>query len=165
MPGVPPKSRAERIRKRIELLVLDMVLLFLDIGRWKLREMVMDEDGMKSHIMNRKAFLNTSGKMGACTCLCAASSSVHTSLFQEGNQTRPGEKTMERAVKRMEYADHWVKRFFDVMDRTLDEETRKRLMMANGIACYKEWIRYSKAASVASLKSPCCEDIPSVLSL
>lgn len=99
------------------------------------------EENMNTQTMNRKTFLNTVSKMGVVTCLCAAASSVQTALCQEETQTQPGEKTKERAVKRMEYADHWLKRFFDVIDQTLDEETRKRLMMANGSACYREWIR------------------------
>ena len=44
----------------------------------------------------------------------------------------------------MEFADHWVKRFFDVMDRTLDAESRRKLMMTNGRTCFREWIEESK---------------------
>jgi hypothetical protein len=44
----------------------------------------------------------------------------------------------------VEFADHWVKRFFDVMDRTLDAESRRKLMMTNGRTCFREWIEESK---------------------
>jgi hypothetical protein len=44
----------------------------------------------------------------------------------------------------MEFADHWVKRFFDVLDRTLDETSRRNLMLANGKTCLREWIQESK---------------------
>jgi 3-methyladenine DNA glycosylase Tag len=96
---------------------------------------------MNTKIMERKAFLKVAGKIGGVTCLCAAAGSLRAALYQEKPQAQPGEKTKERAVKRMKYADQWVKRFFDVIDKTLDEKTRKRLMMANGRACYREWIR------------------------
>lgn len=96
---------------------------------------------MKNQTMDRKAFLNAFGKLGICTCLCAAATGMQAALIQEETRTKPGEKTKDRAVKRMEFADHWVKRFFDVIDQTLDEETRKKLMAANGRACYQEWIR------------------------
>jgi len=94
--------------------------------------------------MDRKAFLKAAGKIGGVTCLCAAAGSLQAALYQEEPQAQPGEQTKERAVKRMKYADRWVKRFFDVMDQTLDEKTRKRLMMANGRECYREWIRDTK---------------------
>jgi hypothetical protein len=99
---------------------------------------------MKNQTMDRKAFLTAFGKMGVCTCLCAAATGIQAALIQEEPQAQPGEKTKERAVKRMEFADHWVKRFFDVIDQTLDEETRKNLMVANGRACYQAWIRDSR---------------------
>ena len=98
---------------------------------------------MNAQTMNRKAFLNAVGKMSCATCLCVAAGSFRAAMCQEP-QTLPGEKTKERAVKRMEYADHWVKRLFDVIDQTLDEKTRMRLMMANGKECYREWIRDTK---------------------
>lgn len=100
---------------------------------------------MSTQTMNRKAFLNAFGKIGCATCLCAATGSLRATMcHEEESQTQPGEKTKERAVKRMEYADHWVKRFFDIIDQMLDEKTRKRLMAANGRACYREWIRDTK---------------------
>jgi Family of unknown function (DUF6144) len=60
------------------------------------------------------------------------------------DQAKPGDATPERAVKRMEFADHWVKRFFDVLDQTIDAESRRKLMMANGKTCFREWIQETK---------------------
>jgi len=100
---------------------------------------------MKNKTMNRKQFLKSVGKAGLCAC--AAAASVKTALAAEPFapvQTKPGDTTPERAVKRMEFADLWVKRFFDVIDRTLDPETRKKLMMANGQNCYQDWIKETK---------------------
>jgi len=88
--------------------------------------------------MNRKEFLKSAGKICASSCLCAAG--VRSALGQEGQDTDPGAETAARAVKRMEFADIWIKRFMDVMDRTLDENKRKQLMMANGKQCFQDWI-------------------------
>jgi hypothetical protein len=93
--------------------------------------------------MNRKEFFNTLGKAGAGVCMCAAAGSLQSLSAQEPLKAQPGDKTAERAVKRMEFADHWIKRFFDVMDETLDEETRKKIMMTNGKSCYQSWIAES----------------------
>jgi len=96
--------------------------------------------------MDRKSFLKSLGKAGTCAgvCACAAAAGLRAALALEPGQVKPGDKTPERAVKRMEFADIWVKRFFDVMDQTLDAESRTKLMMANGKTCYRDWIRDSK---------------------
>jgi hypothetical protein len=102
--------------------------------------------------MNRKQFLETVGKAGACACMCAAAGGMSAALAAEdpakkpGTQpgaapevipeTKPGDKTIARGAKRMEFADGWVKRFFESVDQTLDVPTRRRLMEANGKACY-----------------------------
>jgi hypothetical protein len=41
----------------------------------------------------------------------------------------------------MEFSDAWVRRFMDVLDATVDPATRKKIMMANGRACFTEWIK------------------------
>ena len=97
---------------------------------------------MKNRAMNRKRFLKTLGRAGVCAC--AAAGGLRTALALTPGQAGPGDKTPERAVKRMEFADHWTKRFFDVLDQTLDSEERKKLMMANGRTCLRDWIRESK---------------------
>jgi hypothetical protein len=99
---------------------------------------------MKNGAMNRKSFLKSLGKAGACACACAAAGGLRTALALGPGQAKPGDKTPERAVKRMEFADQWVKRFFDVMDQTLDAESRRKLMTANGKTCFRDWIRTSK---------------------
>jgi len=103
---------------------------------------------MRKIAMNRKEFLKTAGKIGFGACLCGAASSLArtTALAGIESQAQPGDKTPERAVKRMEFADSWLKRFFDVMDKTLDEETRKKLMQLNGKTCYTDWIQETKQA-------------------
>lgn len=106
---------------------------------------------MKHEPVNRKEFIAGLGKLGVGTCLCAAAASMHAALGgQEATakpaekpappaavpETKPGDKTIERAAKRIEFADGWLSRLFGVMDRTLDETSRKRLMEANGKACF-----------------------------
>ncbi len=39
--------------------------------------------------------------------------------------------------EKMEFTQKWVKRFFDLLDQHTDQETRKKLMQANGAACAK----------------------------
>jgi len=97
---------------------------------------------MKKGVMDRKTFLGSIGKVGVCAC--AAAGGLRSALALTPGQAKPGDRTPERAVKRMEFADHWVKRFFDVMDQTLDAESRRKLMMTNGRTCFREWIQESK---------------------
>ena len=44
----------------------------------------------------------------------------------------------------MKFSEGWVRRFLGAVDDTLDRETRKKLMMANGKACYLAWIADTK---------------------
>ena len=101
---------------------------------------------MKNGVMDRKSFLRSLGKAGACAgaCACAAAGGLRAALGPEPGQAQPGDKTPERAVKRLAFIDQWLKRFFDVMDQTLDAASRKALMTANGKTCYRDWIRESK---------------------
>jgi hypothetical protein len=109
---------------------------------------------MKNAKIDRKEFLTTLGKAGVGGCLCAAAAGMQAafggqtsapksaqapSSTQAAAQTKPGDKTVERAAKRMEFGDGWVRRFFGVMDKTLDEASRRKLMIANGRACYGAW--------------------------
>jgi hypothetical protein len=105
---------------------------------------------MNARLISRKEFLAVFGAAGAGTCLCAAAAGMGAALADErpdannpgaaGGQSpvqaKPGDQSVERAVKRMEFGDAWVRRFFEVMDQSLDETARRRLMMANGKACF-----------------------------
>jgi hypothetical protein len=86
--------------------------------------------------IGRKAFLATLGKAGAGACMCAAAAGMRAAFAGQTAATKPGEKTDARAAKRMEFADGWVRRFFEAMDKTLDEASRQRLMLANGRSCF-----------------------------
>jgi len=88
--------------------------------------------------LDRKELFTSAGKLGMATCLCALGAT--RLLAEQRPETAPGAATAARAVKRMEFSDLWVRRFMKVLDGTLDEETRKKVMVANGTACFREWI-------------------------
>jgi hypothetical protein len=107
------------------------------------------EETMDERNMDRKEFLSRIGRSGAC--LCAAAAGMASALagvvptekrFEDKaarpaiDETPPGEPSPERAARRMEFGDGWIRRFLEVMERNLDEATRERLMRANGEACY-----------------------------
>ncbi len=106
---------------------------------------------MAGETMDRKEFLATLGRIGAGACMCGAVVGMRTAWgaetpkadgsakSAEAPPSVPGEKTPARAVKRMEFVDGWVPRFFKVMDEHLDEPTRRRIMAANGRACFCAW--------------------------
>jgi len=96
------------------------------------------EATMIERTLDRKQLLKSAGTFGAATCLCALGAS--RLLGDEIPDTAPGATTAARAVKRMEFSDLWVRRFMNVLDGTLDEATRAKVMAANGSACFREWI-------------------------
>jgi hypothetical protein len=87
---------------------------------------------MEVEYMNRKEFLSGIGKACACSCACALAASLDPAHAQDS--TKHTEKR-PRSQERMEFAEKWTVRFFDVLDANLDEPTRNKIMMANGKAC------------------------------
>src|SRR5512143_257944 len=115
--------------------------------------MPLEEARMSGDRMDRKAFIATLGRVGVGTCMCGAALAMEQAFGAEASpkakagekkaavpasqpETKPGDKSAARAAKRMEFVDAWVPRLFKVMDGELDETTRRRLMAANGKACY-----------------------------
>jgi hypothetical protein len=90
--------------------------------------------------MCRKDFIKSICTLGACSCVGSLMIGTVGAIGQESTTSKPGDPLEKRAIKRMEFSDQWVRRFVDVLDTTLDEETRKKVMMANGKFCYQEWI-------------------------
>jgi hypothetical protein len=95
--------------------------------------------------IDRKAFVKVLGRASLGTCLCGAVLGAQRVLGMEAGrqapaapapQTKPGERSTARAATRMEFVDRWVPRFFAVLDAELDEPTRRRIMVANGKACF-----------------------------
>jgi hypothetical protein len=91
--------------------------------------------------MTRKEFLSSVGLGGAGSCLCAMLCAIEPALAGEPPTETSPPPLDQRMKKRMEFAEQWVRRFFDVMDDTLDEQARKKLMMANGKACHREYLK------------------------
>lgn len=70
----------------------------------------------------------------ACGCALAISPDA---VFGKAIQDKPviaGQNETPCAEK-MKFTQEWVKRFFDIMDNHVDQETRKKLMLENGAAC------------------------------
>jgi hypothetical protein len=91
--------------------------------------------------MTRKEFLSSVGKSGAGACLCAMLCSIDQARAAEPPTKATTPATGDRASKRIEFAEQWTKRFLEVMDDTLEEPARKKLMMANGKACHREYLK------------------------
>lgn len=103
---------------------------------------------MAGNRYDRKEFMTMLSVVSGGTCMCAAVLGAQKALGAVSNtlaledkpkqvlQTKPGDKSPARSAKRMEFVDGWVPRFFNVIDSELDESTRKKIMVANGKACY-----------------------------
>jgi len=91
--------------------------------------------------MNRKEFLTNTTRFCAGSCVCALVGGLSNLAAQETTPPETKKTERPRAETRMEFAEEWVKRFFDVLDNTLDKEAREKLMIANGKACYRNWIK------------------------
>ena len=102
--------------------------------------------------MDRKEFITALGRVGVGTCMCGAVSGMRAAFGAEAPKpaepekkaaepplTNPGERSVARAAKRMEFVDGWVPRFFQAVDEQLDEPTRRKLMAANGKACFSAY--------------------------
>ena len=94
--------------------------------------------------MNRKEFLASMGLCGVGGCTCILGRSASSLFAQEAKTETPQPPKKPRSQERMEFAEKWVTRFFDVFDANLDPETRKKIMMANGRVCFLEWIKDTK---------------------
>ncbi len=97
---------------------------------------------MGEKTLDRKELFAAAGKAGAAGCLCALGAT--RLLAEETPKTAPGDATAARAVKRMEFSDEWVRRFMEVLDETLDKETRTTVMTANGKKCLRYWLAAEK---------------------
>ena len=96
---------------------------------------------MGERSMNRKEFLTSVGLCGASGCSCILGGRAASLFAQESKAETPPQAKKPRSQERIEFAEKWVTRFFDVFDANLDPETRKKLMMANGRACFLQWIK------------------------
>ena len=105
--------------------------------------------------MDRKTFLRASGCCAALAALqqlgCASLEAASEPATGQGTTT-PGSPSSAQpltpADRRVAFAETWAKRFFDVLDSHLDEETREAIMRANGKACHEGSQPGQKAAPV-----------------
>jgi Family of unknown function (DUF6144) len=96
---------------------------------------------MGERSMNRKEFLTSVGLCGVGGCSCILGGRAASLFAQESKAETPPQAKKPRSQERIEFAEKWVTRFFDVFDANLDPETRKKIMMANGRACFLQWIK------------------------
>jgi hypothetical protein len=98
----------------------------------------------KTHL-TRAEFLDTAGKITVGICACAAASGIVQALAGEtppdsSAKTNTSPPAKDRTAERIKFAEGWVTRFFHELDQIVPEETRKKLMMANGCSCHRTWI-------------------------
>jgi hypothetical protein len=109
---------------------------------------------MTAEKIDRKELMTALVRTGIGTCMCGAVVGMRAAFgaqtpkpanpdeakkAAELQPTSPGEKSLARSAKRIEFVDGWVPRFFQVIDQHLDEPTRRKLMAANGKACFCAW--------------------------
>lgn len=88
--------------------------------------------------MKRSDFCRTiigPGVVCSCSLIMAPGSVVgRPEKSSSGTSENENETSCE---EKMDFTSRWVKRFFEVADLQLDQETRNKLMQANGAACAK----------------------------
>ncbi len=90
--------------------------------------------------MNRKDFLITTTKFCTGSCICALMGGLKAFSAQDDTAFEKLKTEKPRAEVRMEFAEKWVKRLFDIFDNTLDAETRKKIMMTMGKTCFQKYL-------------------------
>jgi hypothetical protein len=87
--------------------------------------------------MNRKEFLRAGGCCAALALLKRAAGETPAASTPAAPTPPPAGLPLTSAEERVAFAERWAKRFFDVLDATVDQETREKLMRANGRACHE----------------------------
>ena len=102
--------------------------------------------------MNRKEFLRAGGCCAALALLKRAAGetpAASTAAAAPPPPTAaplppPAGLPLTSAEERVAFAERWAKRFFDVLDATVDPETREKLMRANGRVCHEGSLKRNK---------------------
>jgi predicted hydrocarbon binding protein len=102
---------------------------------------VSKEEDMTGSPINRKKFLADLGICCVGSCVCALMGGVESLRAQDSSEPAGGGTTPPRSEARIAFAEQWAVRFFGVLDATVDADTRKKVMMANGRACFQNWIK------------------------
>lgn len=83
-------------------------------------------------------FLRSDGRCRACACVKALADETET--LTESPASSAVRDDPSRAEIRIRFAEDWVKRFMEVLDTEVNPATRERIMLANGRACFLDWI-------------------------
>jgi len=86
--------------------------------------------------MERRKFLESIGKCGIGAGLCSLLALPSASQTQDTETQLPGHSCQER----IEFAEGWLKNFMRVLDENADDQTKRRIMEANGIACARNYL-------------------------
>jgi len=90
--------------------------------------------------MNRKEFLANAGKYCVGCCAGALMGGFMDAEARGDDQADTGSPEKSRSDARIEFAEIWLRRFFDILDNTLDKQTMRKIMETNGRTCFKDWI-------------------------
>jgi hypothetical protein len=96
--------------------------------------------------MERRDFLESAGKCCVGATLCSVFGAAAISQTKTQTHAQPKTETdksmlpVHSCQERMEFSEGWARRFFDVLDKTVDEKTKKKLMEANGKSCAIEYL-------------------------
>jgi predicted hydrocarbon binding protein len=85
--------------------------------------------------MDRKDFIKKTLEFGLCSGAVAALGAVPLCCAAGGAEEKNPQGTP--CEKKQEFAQVWVKRFFNLLDAQLDEPTRTKLLESMGEACYR----------------------------
>jgi hypothetical protein len=83
---------------------------------------------------NRKEFLSAAVK--ACAC-CGAASLLQAETGSAVLAANNPNGAVTQNEKKIEFAHQWIRRFMDILDNRLDEDTRKNIMEENGQGCFR----------------------------
>jgi len=87
--------------------------------------------------MKRRKFLESMGKCAIGTGLCSLLATTEASQTQDTNTQSPGHSCKER----IEFAEGWLKNFMKIIDETVDDQTKCKIMEANGRACALDYLK------------------------
>jgi hypothetical protein len=71
----------------------------------------------------------------ACSCALGLQSGSLIEPLKDSKIAPPENPAETPCNEKMDFTQKWVKRFFDIMDKQVDEKTRITLMRTNGAAC------------------------------
>ena len=98
--------------------------------------------------MNRKQFLQLGGCCAALSLLQRLAGAAPAPASEppppRPPTPAPAGPPLTTAEARVDFAERWAKRFFDIFDANLDEATREKIMKANGRACHEASLQGQK---------------------